>query len=172
MRKGQDTHGQPCWGAQRGGQVLGGDAGLGPCGLTFWTQGAPRGPLVSSWTVGVGEGQGLHSNVSQPRGTLVSVLLLLLLLLLSLVFSWLLFTQVNILKGTCCILLTLFLSCCIRQTIPGITRRLHLGQVIELQVIELDRWGVWAQKSKMVRTALILQCRPFAPELEYSLALK
>lgn len=122
--------------------------------------------------MGVREGQGLYSNVSQPRGTLVSVLLLLLLLLLSLVFSWLLFTQVNSLKGTCCILLTLFLSYCIRQTIPGITRRLHLGQVIELQVIELDRWGVWAQKSKMVRTALILQCRPFAPELEYSLALK
>lgn len=49
------------------------------------------------------------------------------------------------------------------QTVPGFTRKLHLGQVIDLKVIELDRWAAWAKKNKMVRMGLIFQPRSFAP---------
>lgn len=47
---------------------------------------------------------------------------------------------------------------------------MYLGEVIELEVIELGRWAVWAQKNEVVRMGLMFQRGPFAVELKYSLA--
>lgn len=66
--------------------------------------------------------------------------------------------------------LTLFLPYWITQTVLGCTRKLHLGQVIDLEVIELDRWAAWSWKNKVVRMGLIFQAGSFAVWLKCSLA--
>lgn len=115
--------------------------------------------------MGLGEGHEFCSNLSEPGDSLVNILSLLPLL-----FFWLVSTPVNILNGTCWILLTLFLPYWITQTVPGCTRKLHLGQVIDLEVIELDRWAAWTRKNKMVRMGLVFQPGSFVPRLKYSWA--